>query len=401
MFRPLLLLISFLIAGCSTQITPFEIDNPASDNGKYPRLFTDNIGTVFMSWYEEHNDTTRLYYSAFENNNWADPELVSASDNWFVNWADFPSIIGVDGNSIAAHWLQKKPGGTYSYDVNIGLASSDFTNPITPHNDETPTEHGFASMIPVSDSTFYAVWLDGRNMDSGHGHDHSDEQLADLSKAMTLRGALIDLSGNLVDQEIDPSLCECCNTSLVKTNDGLLVAYRDRTQNEVRDIYVSNYSFQTNSWSEPNLVHNDNWKIAACPVNGPSMDAVNNKVAIAWFTGANDQPVVKLSFSSDAGITFADPIIIDNAVPIGRVDVVAETEETAWVSWITRSDDSAILKLAEVSSNTGIKHIYDISEIDPSRSTGFPQITRLDDGLMLAWTDISGENPRIITQIVQ
>jgi hypothetical protein len=47
-------------------------------------------------------------------------------------------------------------------------------------------------------------------------------------------------------------------------------------------------------------VHSDNWKIDACPVNGPAIAATGRRVAVAWFTAANDTARVKLAFSSAA-----------------------------------------------------------------------------------------------------
>lgn len=393
------LIVSFLILGCTAQFEPIEINNPASENGKYPRLFTDNTNTVFMTWYEETNDTTFLYYSKYIDESWSDPYLISQSDSWFVNWADFPSVIGVDGNAIAAHWLQKTPGGTYSYDVTIATSDSDFEEPFVPHSDNTPTEHGFASLVPLSDSSFYAVWLDGRNTMGGHGHD--DEHSSDITSAMTLRGSLVTLGGEVIDEEIDPNICDCCNTSLVRTSNGLLAAYRDRTQNEIRDIYVNSYSFETNTWGNPKMVHNDNWQIAACPVNGPMMDTKGDNVAISWFTGANNEPIVKLAFSSDAGDSFTEPIIIDNSIPLGRVDVILTSDDIAWISWMTRVENSAVLKLAEVSKTAGVLGIHSISEINPSRLTGFPQLSKSNNSLMLAWTDIGDETSVIRTMIIQ
>jgi len=35
-------------------------------------------------------------------------------------------------------------------------------SPVRPHADATPTEHGFVSLVPMTDGGFVAVWLDGR-----------------------------------------------------------------------------------------------------------------------------------------------------------------------------------------------------------------------------------------------
>lgn len=394
-----LLLLSLLLWGCSNSPTIIEISNPAEDQGKYPRLFTDNSGTVFMSWMKSDGDSTRLYYSAYKESNWSEPFEVASSDTWFVNWADYPSIIGYNGNATAAHWLSKTEGGTYSYDVTIAHYENNFGNYFVPHSDGTPTEHGFVSMHPLTDSTYHAVWLDGRNT-GGTSHDHEEEHGSDLSSAMTLRGALINNSTVVSEQEIDPSVCDCCNTSLAKTSNGIIVAYRNRTKDEIRDIYVSKYNAESDTWSDPILVFEDGWNIAGCPVNGPILDSIDDQVAIAWFTGANEKPIVKMAFSDDSGSNWNPPIIVDQSSPLGRVDVVLKSKDLAMVSWVSRTDGAAEINLAEVHKSGEIK-VQTVSLTSDSRASGFPQLTKLSNSLMMAWTDISDEKPKIKTAIIQ
>ena len=122
--------------------------------------------------------------------------------------------------SLAAHWLVKSSKATYAYDVNIARSDNGgktWTQPIVPHRDNTQTEHGFVSLIPLSDGRVGAVWLDGRNMKDMK---ESDEH-APAPASMTLRYAAIDRKGNLSDEaELDNRVCECCQTSAAVTSDG-------------------------------------------------------------------------------------------------------------------------------------------------------------------------------------
>ena len=88
-------------------------------------------------------------------------------------------------------------------------------------------------------------------------------------------------------------------TAAAVTAEGPIVAYRDRSEGEIRDIYISRLAGGT--WSEPAPVHRDNWKIAACPVNGPALSANGRQVAIAWFTAQGEEGHVFAAFSSDPG----------------------------------------------------------------------------------------------------
>ena len=53
---------------------------------------------------------------------WSEPRVVSAGTDWFVNWADVPSVIRLGDGTLAAHWLQKSGPGTYAYDVRLAFS---------------------------------------------------------------------------------------------------------------------------------------------------------------------------------------------------------------------------------------------------------------------------------------
>tara|TARA_R110002126_G_scaffold24432_1_gene84999 strand:- start:1142 stop:2359 length:1218 start_codon:yes stop_codon:yes gene_type:complete len=398
-------LLVFLTISCSSnkEQTVTDFASPSGDNASLPRLFTDNTGTVFMSWVETKNDTSSLFYASLADEKWNEPVLIGASDSWFVNWADFPSIIGKDGKAVAAHWLKKSEGGPYAYDVEIVTAKNNWTDPVSPHNDNTATEHGFVSMVPVSDSTFLSIWLDGRNT-AGHGNPDEGESSSKLSTAMTLRSALLDTDLNVLKTfEIDNSVCDCCGTAVVRTESGFITAYRNRTEGEIRDIYVSRYV--DGNWSEPITVNNDGWEIAACPVNGPAITSDGKTVAVAWYTGANGIQNVKLALSNDEGNSFQEALEIDHGNPLGRVDVEILTNGNILVSWLERNmeDRSKANFMAQLISPKGnVINEYTISEMSSGRRSGFPQLSSYNNKIIAAWTDLGdGSNSSVKTAILE
>lgn len=391
----LLIISIFLITvfSCSSnkEYSVKNFPSPAGDNASLPRLFTDNTGVVFLSWVESNGDTSSLFYSSLDDDQWSKPKLIAKSDSWFVNWADFPSVIGKDGKAVAAHWLQKVPGGTYAYNVNIAGSANNWENILTPHKDNTPTEHGFVSLTPASDSTFLSIWLDGRNTAGSGGH---NSHTSNLSSAMTLRSALI--TNNLKIEEsflIDANVCDCCGTAVVKTQNGFIAAYRDRTEDEIRDINISR--FMNGKWEDPVSVHNDGWEIAACPVNGPAITAQGQKIAVAWYTGANDVSRVKLAFSNDEGESFKKPVLLDNGNPLGRVDVEFISEEEVLVSWMERNMEDrskAFFVAKKITINGEIQKEFRFSLMESSRKSGFPQISSYKNSVIAAWADVSDQN---------
>lgn len=378
--------------GCDEKTeTIHSIDTPANNNSMQPYLFAHGK-TLYMSWTEKFQDSqAALYVSKYENAKWSDKVELDRGQDWFVNWADFPSI-SKSGNSVISHYLKKSDTATFAYDIRY-LYSSDqgesWSKSAKLHTDSTKTEHGFVSFSPVDTGSFQVAWLDGRNTSTTGGHDSHGG-----SGAMQLRSAKLNSKGQLVDEQlVDKRTCDCCQTSIVTTEAGSLIAYRDRSPSEVRDIYVS--LLKDGKWSEPRPVYNDHWTINGCPVNGPKLSAYKNKVCVAWFSAASDQPEVKLAFSDDGGLNFDNPVRIDEGRPIGRVDVVLIDEKRAVVSWMESTDVDAELRCALVDREQGIISSFKVSDVSGSRATGFPQLEMVAGDLYFAWNQSSDESQKI------
>ena len=81
---------------------------------------------------------------------------------------------------------------------------------------------------------------------------------------MTLRAATLDHVGTLYGETLlDERICDCCQTSAARTANGIVVAYRDRSDEEIRDIAVVRW--QNGIWSVLQTVHEDRWHILGWP----------------------------------------------------------------------------------------------------------------------------------------
>jgi hypothetical protein len=259
----------------------------------------------------------------------------------------------------------------------------------SPHTDGTPTEHGFVSLLALDSERVLAVWLDGRNTE-GMSHDEHDGHagMADLSKAMTLRSAIVSIDGTLShEHEIDSAVCDCCQTGLTLVPGGALVIYRDRDENEIRDIAIARFDLQSGTWNVPSIPNADGWEIGGCPVNGPRITANGMNVVAAWFTMTDGKPVVKAMRSTDGGITFGKSVVMDEAKNSGRVDVVLNPNGDAWISWLGSENDQPALALRKWDKKGKLGVTYFMGGMDVSRRSGFPRMAAVDGGLLMAWTD--------------
>ena len=244
------------------------------------------------------------------------------------------------------------------------------------HTDGTPTEHGFVSIVPYNDH-FFVNWLDGRN---------TEENEVGERGAMSLRAGVVSVTGEMLEEyELDARTCDCCQTTSVITDNGPIVIYRDRSANEIRDISIVRQV--AGEWTAPKAIHEDNWQIKGCPVNGPKVDALGNNVVVAWFTGAENAPKVQVSFSSNGGEVFTAPIVIAEGVILGRVDVLWTDEDNAVVSWMEANDKSALFKAMIVRKDGTTSQPQVITKMADSRKSGFPQMEMVEETLYFAWTE--------------
>ncbi len=378
------LTIAILVIACKNptkdlgalKMLTFAIDSVSAE----PYLFADSAGVTYLSWVKKTKEKSTLSFSSLNEGKWSIPTVINSGENWFVNWADYPTLVTDGSGNMIAHYLEKSEKGKYTYDVKLTTSTDrgkTWNASKILNEDGKKAEHGFVSLIPYKENYFVA-WLDGRDaaqeVEGGHSEGHQGQ--------MTLRGALISKTGAKSSEwELDSRVCDCCQTTAAITTNGPVVIYRDRSPDEVRDISI--VRFVNGQWTQPKTVFSDNWKIAGCPVNGPRVDARGNHLALAWFSSPDKKGQVSVIFSQDGGANFGSPIRVDEGQGIGRVDIVMLDEKTAMVSWM----EGAAIKAAKIYADGTKEPSITIASSSQSRSSGFPQMVRSGKSLVFAWTD--------------
>ncbi|HET9315567.1 MAG TPA: sialidase family protein [Vicinamibacteria bacterium] len=339
-------------------------------------------GRVLLSWIEPAGDQRHAlrYASRTAGGEWSAARTIAEGTNWFVNWADVPSMAALPNGTLFAHWLARSGRGTYAYDVRVSISRDQgrtWSDSLVPHRDGTQTEHGFVTLTSWTPEQVGIVWLDGRRT------------------AMSLMHTTIGSDGRLgAETVLDGRVCDCCQTDSARAAGATLVVYRDRTDTEVRDTSV--VRFADGRWSEPRPLSHDGWQLDGCPVNGPAIAAAGKGVAVAWFTAPNEKSAVMVAFSTDSGATFAAPVVVDDGRPLGRVDVVMLAEDVALVSWLEQVENRARLRVRRVSSRGAPAEPFTVAESSGARSSGFPRMARAGDEVVIAWRD-AAEPPRVRT----
>ena len=366
---------------CGNLGTPASPDT--AQGSAYPNICQTENGFI-MIWYEGDNHIVMSEYTA---EGWTPKDTIVSNEHFFKNWADLPQIYHAGGDTLAVSWLMMSGEGTYDYDVQVAMSidrGKTWSEPVVPHQDSIKGEHGFVSFYNFGKETGL-IWLDARNMMDG-GHDNG-------SSAMRLYVSTINTTGDLgLEVMVDNMVCECCPTAAVNTSVGPLVAYRDRSHDETRNIQMA----FTNGAQVPYTLHDDGWVVPGCPVNGPAMSAAGNNVAIAWYTAPDNNPQVNVAFSNDAGRTFGKPLRLDEGSAIGRTDLLWLDKETVLVSWLEEGDESGNLELMIVHASSGKTNTLESFSISSGRGSGYPKLALIEGFVFVTWTE-PGEDGKVFT----
>ena len=161
---------------------------------------------------------------------------------------------------------------------------------------------------------------------------------------MNLRSTYINKDGFKEDETVlDDQICDCCNTELIITNLGPLVAYRNKSDGGVRDIHIMQQ--RGGEWLKDSPLHCDNWYINGCPVNGPAGD--------------------------------------------GEGDELHKTKGSIYVSWMEANNKDARLKVAEYNLKGQRITEFVVASMSSARKSGFPRMVRVKNEIIMVYTDVS------------
>lgn len=235
------------------------------------------------------------------------------------------------------------------------------------------------------------AWLDGRNT-AGGGHGGHDAHAGAMSLRAVAFGPALERSD---ESELDPRTCDCCQTDAAMTARGPLLVYRDRDGNEIRDIVTTR--FDAGAWTLPRKVHDDRWKMPACPVNGPAIAAQGMQAWVAWYTAAGDTPRLRLARSQNAGDDFLPPVEVDSGAQVQGRAGVAVADDAVWVSWSREDGEGQTLWLARYDAALGkqLQRTQVAKLQGRGRATGFAQLAVGPEGAYLVWTDVVDGKPAL------
>jgi hypothetical protein len=393
------LVLSLPLAAQAPPPAATPLDTPAGAGSQAYALANGADGRTYLVWIEPVGEGTHaLRFSRLDGRSWTPPREIARAANWFVNWADHPSLTAMADGTLIAHWLVHtgKKDGAYGYGIHVARSTDQGATWIKTFEEgmrNVADYAGFLTFAPTATGADAIFLTPSEPDDEASTAEHAGHEMEHIK---TLAAVSFAADGTVSGQQtVDPDVCSCCMTDIAHTSAGAVAVYRDHLPGNIRDISIIRRV--NGAWTEPMSVAKDGWEIPGCPTNGPAVAARGSQVAVAWFTAANDTPRLKLAFSTDGGASFAAPIVIDDGQPVGWPDVMLLEDGSALVSWLERrAQGVGEVLVRRVTAGSAPGRPVKVADSVSGRATGVPHMVRVGDQLLVAW-----RNQRVLTAMLE
>jgi hypothetical protein len=386
MNKPVLTLCFTALCAFGQTLTPDTVSNPAAAGSLQPNWSATPDGHAVLSWIEPaKNGEFALRYAVRGANGWSEARTVVANRHFFRQPAEVPEVMALSDHLWMAHWVEMPMESSEAEFVYVSTSTdgTHWSPPTMVNKDRSQVEHGLVSMVASGNNEASLFWLETPQGEDGPGY---------------LMHSVVNAAGAPIKEErLESDVCNCCPTAVTRTAKGLLLAYRDRTKNDIRDISVMR--FENGHWSQPKNVHVDNWKLNACPTNAASVSARGDRVALSWYTSAQDSPRVQVVFSTDDGATFSKPVVVSTGHAYGYTSVSLADDGTAYVSWLEQGEGNAARVLVRAVKSTGTAGpVLQVAQGGRS-AVGYPRVLNVGSETWIAWGD--PKSPKVQTALLK
>ncbi|MFL6591984.1 MAG: hypothetical protein ACJ8GK_04655 [Luteimonas sp.] len=381
---------------------------PAAPGAAQPDLVATVDGRLLLSWIDSSVGRRKaLQFAQFSDGHWQSaPRTIVVGDALIANAADTPHLAATADGALWVQWLQKTAAGEGN-DLMLSRSADggfNWSPPVRINTASDGAEHGFASLWPATRDRIGMAWLDGA-APMPMAMDEKTQHAPPRTRSTALRAAVFDMQLRGGDATtIDERACDCCQTGVVTAAHGPLLVYRDRNTDpqgqDIRDIAI--VRAEGAHWSAPSSVHADGWKMSACPVNGPAIDAAEANVSVAWYTAAGDMPAVRIAHSGDGGARFDAPVDVERGAAVqGRV-AVALDERQAWILWVSGAGAAQSLWLARYTPDLSrqLQRVRLGPLLARGPGAGYPQLVAHDGAAYVVWSDAAGGTAQLHGAVV-
>ena len=234
-------------------------------------------------------------------------------------------VIDASGGMVVAYTIAK--GTDFAGQVMVARSADAKTFAMPKPLTDDVISQRFVSFSLDPSGDVFAAWIDKRNLAAAHRAARTYDGAA-LAFAWSTGGK--DFAVTRIAKD---NTCECCRIGVAFAGPHKpVVMWRNMYPGSVRDHAVM--TFDGEKQGPVNRVAVDDWKIEACPHQGPSL-AVDASGAYhaTWFTDGARRQRLFYARSTDGGKTFSTPMQVGNNDRQPSRPFVLAAGGTLWLAW--------------------------------------------------------------------
>ncbi len=253
-----------------------------------PVLTQTPTGAMLLTWTEKDAAGTGTFcmaQSADGGQTFADRRVIVTGKGISGSRLMRPKVMTKkDGSLVAVFSNRTDVNGKRALDIQVSTSTDNgltWTTPKSADSDPTPCVRGFFDAVILPNDELAIAYL--KDVAGSTKHEERNLRLV-----LTKNGQF------LPERIIDSVVCDCCNISmLVDANGALNVYYRDNND-DVRDMARMTSTDNGLTFSKPQIMFTDNWKIAGCPHSGAFSTNYGTGTLVTWFSGSETDKGVRL-----------------------------------------------------------------------------------------------------------
>ena len=225
---------------------------------------------------------------------------------------DQPSVVVGRNGSVYVVWTTRvESDGKKGTDLYLSVSSDlgqTFEPPVKINDDKVPAAHGMHSLGIAHDGRIYVSWLDERNVAAPKPSKKADGHHMESNRELFIADSTDGGRTFSRNRKIASDACPCCKSALAITSDGTIyVSWRHVLPGNYRHIAVTTSSDAGATFAKPVIVSDDKWMLHGCPVSGPSLSVADNgMLKVLWYAaGEANAPGLYFAESKDKGQSFS------------------------------------------------------------------------------------------------
>jgi hypothetical protein len=330
-FYVLALMMTFAVAGSAPAADHAQHKKPAARCAEASLACADKVapffdakGTLWLVW--TANGRVGVQSSIDMGRTFAPTVFVNAPEKLDTGPDSRPQIV-VDGAGRATVTYTVLKDAHFSGKVMIARADNPAQSfaapkPLTADN----ASQRFTAFALDSDGRVFAAWIDKRNL------------AAAKKGGKEYAGAALAFSWAEHDKDFVPAKiaadnsCECCRIGVTMAGPKKPVVIWRHIYDGVRDHAVT--TFQDTTPGPVYRVAVDDWRIDACPHQGPSIAVgANGTYHATWFTDGKAHQGLFYGRSQDGGKTFSAPMAVGDSNKQPSRPYVLANGGAVWLVW--------------------------------------------------------------------